>query len=202
MQIDHVYLLNLPHRIDRLENARKQLTEYEYEVIQAVRGETGVMGLKSTLVAVFEDAIENRYNNILIFEDDVEITGTRAQVELAIKELPTNWDTLFLGGNIYMPATRYSESLFKLTGAVGNHAVLYNSNTFQALYHLYKANKNNNTPSDVILDNEIIRKWCGSFVTEQLIAIQSHGYSDIERKTVNYDNLLIERFRQNVPCCR
>jgi len=64
---------------------------------------------------------------LLVCEDDVIFTdGAREVFDKAFSQLPEDWDMFYLGGNVKMPAERYSENLFRIKGGVHcNHAIFY-----------------------------------------------------------------------------
>jgi hypothetical protein len=86
----HVYLISLPKHIERRQNFEKYY-KGEYEYIEAINGNdnkdtelfknwgclksngnTGTKALQLSNCKIFEDAIKNNYEWIIIFEDDAE----------------------------------------------------------------------------------------------------------------------------------
>ena len=67
---------------------------------------------------------------LLACEDDVIFEEGALEIfNKAFAQLPEDWDMFYLGGNVKLPATRYSENLFSITGGVHcTHAILYSEN--------------------------------------------------------------------------
>lgn len=65
-------------------------------------------------------ALNQNANSALIFEDDFYVTPNHAKIlQLAINDLPANWDILYLGGNPTGPMLSYSPNLYKPTSMLG-----------------------------------------------------------------------------------
>ena len=102
-----VYLINLDRRPDRLENFKKEVEKYnlgEFERISAVDGElldtskynsrlkSGELGLLLTNKIIFEDAVKNNYDKILIVEDDCCFTDEIKNFDELITYLSEDYD--------------------------------------------------------------------------------------------------------------
>lgn len=163
-----------------------------YTVFAATPNIDGRHGLRLTMSRLFREVKENE---ILVLEDDCHfLYNPVAALERAKMELPDDYELLFLGGNVHKPAIKYSEHLHRLTACVGNHAVLYTRSAMDTLAELYEQGTK---PTDMIVDNEIVQKG-NSYIVSKLLAVQSPGYSDIEQKETDYQNLLIDRYHKNV----
>ena len=115
MKIDKIYVINLKKNTDRLEkfmeNAKK--ANVNVERFDAVYGKElpkdhpdivkyfitdhklnpGQIGCALSHVKIWEDAINNNYNNIIVFEDDAIITEDFwDKFNAAVNELPEDWD--------------------------------------------------------------------------------------------------------------
>ena len=177
-----------------MERIAQQLDGYglKYTVVEATGNIDGAHGLRMTMKRLFETTKEPE---ILVLEDDCcFLSNPIPAIERAQIELPADYDLLFLGGNVYKPTVKHSEHLYRLTGCVGNHAVVYTRAVMDNLAYLYcTATK----PTDVIIDKEIVSQG-DCFITHPLLAVQYTGYSDIEGKKTDYKTLLIDRYHKNV----
>lgn len=177
-----------------MQRITQQLDSYglAYTVFPATANIDGAHGLRLTMARLFESVTDPE---ILVLEDDCcFLHNPVIALESALPELPTDYDLLFLGGNVYKPAAKHSEHLYRLTACVGNHAVVYTRAVMDKMAALYKqATK----PTDMILDKEVVQMG-NSFIVSPLLATQYPGYSDIEQKETDYKNLLIERYNKNV----
>lgn len=95
---------------------------------------SGVLGVSlSNLKAVF-DASFNNAKNFLVFEDDIELiidedSGLdlfKQRLLASIKELPKDWDILYLGGKPKRKVITYSPNLVKTSHMVGAYAYAMN----------------------------------------------------------------------------
>jgi hypothetical protein len=126
---DKVYLINLDKRPDRLENFKKEVEKFnlgEFERISAVDGSlldtsrynsgllSGELGLLLTNRLIFEDAIKNNYNKILIVEDDCCFRDEIKNFNELITYLPEDWDMFYMGGNHIRPPVKINEKIVKL----------------------------------------------------------------------------------------
>lgn len=119
-KIDKIYVINLKKNQDRLEkfmeNAKK--ANVEVERFDAVYGKelkkdhpdifkyfgkypnihSGEIGCALSHIKIWEDAIKNNYNNIIVFEDDAIIPKDFwDRFDKAYNELPEDWEMLLIG---------------------------------------------------------------------------------------------------------
>lgn len=194
------YLINLPRRTDRLQVSQRILQHHgiDFELCEAIDLQNGADGIRQTMIGLFTHILNNtEYERILILEDDVDFLypDVCAAIDNAIKELPNDFDLLFLGANVYKPLLPYSRNLLKLTGAVANHAVVYTRNVMQELLTLYTDNPKSIT--DSLIDAHIVsRGTC--YIINPMLAIQRPDFSDIEDKQVDYTRYIQHRFNNAV----
>lgn len=203
------YLINLPRRTDRLEVSKRILQQHgiDFELCEAIALQNGADGIRQTMIGLFTHILQNTdYDKVLILEDDVdfiELNSSRRgnyrnvwmQIQLAMSELPPDFDLLFLGANVYKPLLPYSKNLLKLTGAVANHAIIYTRKAMAELLELYTNNPKSIT--DSLMDTHIVsRGTC--YIMNPMIAVQRPDFSDIEGKPVNYKRYIQDRFNNAV----
>jgi hypothetical protein len=80
---DKIYCINLERRPDRLEHITKEFNElnFNYKIFNAIDGQKlsikdnslkrGMIGATRSHVGVIKDAIKNKYEKIVVFEDDI-----------------------------------------------------------------------------------------------------------------------------------
>ena len=119
---DQVYLINLDSRINRLEQADRELKNAKVDYLRVSgivpthiklayhrhfekRGEKytlGACGCKATHLKIIHNAKKKGYKRVLIIEDDIQVNKDANQVvENAVKQMNDNdcvWDMLYLGG--------------------------------------------------------------------------------------------------------
>ncbi|MDJ1500467.1 glycosyltransferase family 25 protein [Xanthocytophaga agilis] len=114
LNFDRIYVINLKRRPDRWEHAGKQLADagIECKQYEAVDGQqlqlkhpfmtAGMVGCWMTHRDIFKEAVENGYESILIFEDDLKlIDGFNLMLSLSLSKLPADWEFVYLGYTHY-----------------------------------------------------------------------------------------------------
>lgn len=191
--IDHILCITLPHRMDRHAQAQAEFERAGIPAlfVQGMYADDGRIGLMKALVNVFIA----HDGNIMVFEDDVQFTvNVKNVLGQALSELPDEWDMLYLGANLCKPTAPYSPHLVRIRGALAAHAVLYNRRMVpEYLAHLnrvvaqgYVADQSD--ISDVFLTT--IQERGMTYLTVPTLATQRPGWSDIEKREVNYTDIL------------
>ena len=75
--LDKIYYINLDKRIDRKQLFEKEIEKYELprnkiERFPAIFNKIGMIGCNESHLAILKLALKNKYENILVFEDDFE----------------------------------------------------------------------------------------------------------------------------------
>jgi len=119
-------VINRADRPERLKESLKQFDEYgmQVDVFSAVITNPGWKGCRDSHLSVLEKYKEENF--ILIFEDDVKFLGDPMQpIVDAAKELPPDWDILYLGISPSKPYHKYSDHLYRVNGGYTTHAMLW-----------------------------------------------------------------------------
>lgn len=111
--VDHVYCINLERRPDRKTSALKQFQKAGIDNVEFFRGTDGRIeapddiyiskpeyGCSDSHIRIWRDVIENGYETVLIFEDDVHILPNfKTKLERVLEELEIDpeWDYVNLG---------------------------------------------------------------------------------------------------------
>lgn len=194
------YLINLAKRPDRLKIATNILNQHgiSAELCEAIEIDNGADGIRQTMIGLFDHILNNtNHEHVLVLEDDVSFTlpDFWGAVYNSFKELPADYDLLFLGANVYKPLLPHSKHLYKLTGAVANHAMIYPRKTIIELLDLYTNNPKGVT--DSLMDTHIVSRG-NSYVSNPLIAIQRPDFSNIENRHMDYTRYIQYRYEQAV----
>lgn len=118
------YVVNLDERTDRMEEFNKNEFPFDVERFSAIKT---VSGGEGCTLSHFKLLKEQREFPFVVFEDDCKMLKPWSFVEDAMKQLPEDWDALWLGATLDAPLERYSENLFRLKKAYCTHAIIYNS---------------------------------------------------------------------------
>lgn len=191
---DHIYCINLDKRTDKWaacqeEFARIGLTDVErFSAIDGRRVDVesnllpGEVGIILSNLAVLRHAQSNKYEKILILEDDVQFSDTFVRDWNAWhKEIPDDWEMLYLGGNLvgWQPSpvshhVHHGKNLFAI------HALGLRSSTFSSMISAIDLN----TPVDVTYGHQSHN--FNSYLMVPRMAWQRPGRSDIQEQYVNY----------------
>jgi GR25 family glycosyltransferase involved in LPS biosynthesis len=143
---DKIYCLNQDSRPDRWEQAK---AEFDRVGIQVERVATIPADQPNKSFCLSQYAMLRKFlgtdgQTLLTFEDDVIFKDMR-HLDSAMRELPPNWDILYLGANITegvfgiqeQPPIRYSPYLFRVRKAWTTHAISYSRRAIEAIVSNY-----------------------------------------------------------------
>ena len=213
--VDQIYCINLKSRPERKERFLKRLTtladtdESKLTFIEAVDGSklekvpppfdagwphctAGAYGCLKSHVKTLEHAIENRFNTILIFEDDVTFReGFKTTFETCLQhqqDLPSHWESIFLGAN-YQGLHSNVNKWFSKGQAYGAQAYLIRNNWDVFKQIVDWGNTTPTEPIDVFYCKHLHNKHT-NFFTNPLLCSQEPGRSDIEGRDVDHRGVL------------
>jgi len=194
---DCIYLVNLTKRVDRLLEATEQLEKYNipFKRVSAIEKDNGAEGLRDTMLLIFNEAIEQKYENILVFEDDVlfldeDVNGVMDKV---VEQLPKDYRLLFLGAQYSNGFTHFqSPNLLPVTKAFATHATCYSVLAIKEILSLGM-----HYPIDNWMVTDIqTRGRC--YGTYPLLATQRAGYSDIAKNDISWRAFIDGRYMQKI----
>lgn len=159
--VDKVYVINLDKDVERLQKIDRALKDegIDYERFSAIQGSQiashpslttlcsmtctdGMKGCALSHHTLWEKAIKNGYQTLLIFEDDAIIpTDINERLREAKMKIPSDWDVIYVGCRFFCndehPMSKVGNRLFgsvpeevngdvrKVKGSAGAHAILY-----------------------------------------------------------------------------
>jgi len=201
-RFDKVFCINLEHRVDRLENFISQVEKYDlgpFSVKKAINGkhinnltklDNGNLGLVLTNKEIILESIENKYNSILVIEDDCYFTDEILNIDTYFHFLPDDWDMLYMGGNhnthcgeIY--PKKINDKVIKLHNTYTTHFVGIKNSVYNTILNTIDKYEH---PLDVMYSK--IQKEHNVYSFYPAIAKQLNGYSDIQNNSMNYDWLI------------
>lgn len=194
---DQVFLINLPHRHDRLMSSMAELKKFEinFERFEAIPNMDGRQGLYDTMMELFKLSLKRGYKRILVFEDDLTFLVDPTEVMTkVIEQIPECWDLLYLGCNHTVPfQKKWSENILRNERSFATHSVGYSKYTMQRLI-----NETPTLPYDVMLADGIQKDGL-SFCVNPILVSQKPGYSNIENRYVkHYADFLENRFAEQI----
>lgn len=119
--VQQKFLINLEKRPERLAHAKAELSQYNIENVELVKAIDGnALGLKSDIKRltpgmigcyqthrnIMKHCLDNNINSYVVFEDDLKLLpGFNDLFELAIAELPDDWEFVYLGATPHKGTT-------------------------------------------------------------------------------------------------
>lgn len=172
---DKTYLINLDRRTGRLERAKNncEAIGLEFERFSACDGtrenliipsakeigqqplywNTGAAGMVQSLVRLLKKCREDEIDTVLIMEDDIEFhPGINELFAQWISDVPSDWETLFFGGNHIQPMQRITPHVGRMTYSYTLHCHAVRSSVFDLLISILSEMRN---PADVYYAKEI-----------------------------------------------
>jgi GR25 family glycosyltransferase involved in LPS biosynthesis len=190
---DGIYCINLDRRSDRWEMARKEFIKQNIPIerFPAIEMNDGRLGLVKTIGKLFQRAIDLKLRNLLLFEDDVQFTG--ADLKPSLNDLKLlQWELFYLGGNRTQPLLHVTRNLQMACNVLACHAVAFDQSVFKSIVDYAK--KTNTIATDLdIWDVWLIyhvQNVSRSYFAFPVFAIQRPGYSDLEKRFVDYTAIL------------
>ena len=191
MQLDfHKVVINLPERTERLFEFDKEFAKLfsdEYEVVMGVRKQPVHLGIAEAHLNCIRLAKENKWDKVLIMEDDLLIQSDKAKeyMESALKKAPKDWDILL--GGIYW--AKYLTPENKYWSEVGEFCALHWYLVHEKAYDKLLTYDGSNHYD----------RWVGlqplkKYVVNKFFAIQKDGYSDNVNKITDYNSTYLRKF--------
>lgn len=119
---------------------------------------------------------------VRVFEDDAELRENFVDIlERAMEELPQGAELLYFGGSHREKPTRISRHLMAVTRTLTTHGYIMKRSGFEAAIEILRANTE---PVDCAMVE--FQKRGTSYITDPPIAWQQAGFSDIERRDMDY----------------
>jgi hypothetical protein len=100
-----------------------------------------------------------------------------------MRELPENWDALWLGGTV-VKALPYSERLKKLAAGTGGYGIIVRETMYQSIIEMLE--------KEIYLADVAYMKLqpqFNCFHTVQNLVLHKAGYSTIQKRHVDYPDL-------------
>lgn len=183
-------VVHLEKRTDRLAGLEEEMNRIglKYEIFPAVNPPGVPAGATGSVYSHIE-VLKGVKGDLFVFEDDVcFIDQAKEILDLALSELPDDWDMLYLGGNPKVPQFRYSEHLYLSRGGIHtNHAILYREKARNFI--LYEYGYDFRTNEIGIYDHWLFmvgQKKMNVFIISPMIAWQKPGYSDCRGNYQDY----------------
>ena len=184
--------INLEKRIDRKESIEKQLLLYfpPEKIIRfnAISEKPGYIGCSKSHIEVLQLAIDNKWNNCLIVEDDM-IWNNFNEGYLILEKLIKNSFDIILFGATY---SKFNPKTFKLNYGKTTTSYLISQHYYKVLLENFKEGLNKLISEKKYASYAIDVYWRklqekdNWYLISPPLSVQKEDYSDIENKKVNY----------------
>ena len=112
----------------------------------------GAIGCALSHMKIWEEISKKDYNQVLILEDDIEIKNNIKNYHKIFKQIPNNWDIIYLGSGQYKKTKKINKNVFKLDHAFQTIGYVINSKSAQKLLkHVF--------PLDQQIDSSIFKNF-------------------------------------------
>lgn len=190
---DRTYLINLPHRTDRLRVAKQQfqrggvdmptifpaIDAKRLKLRGVVEENQGLIGCFLSHYFIIQEAVINKFKRIAVFEDDIILVPDfKTKYEEAIEQVPAIWQMLYMGyyERSGKAKLQVSENITIPRNTWGTHAYMLQGDGIKIMYdNLQEINSH----IDVQISEKIASKMYTYCITPA-ICYQSGIKSDIK----------------------
>ena len=198
----NVFYINLNSRTDRkllVENELNEL-EWKYERFPAIEKEDGRLGCSMSHLRVLMTAKERNLDHVIILEDDIHFKKPRFFNEHLKKAITHDFDVLLIAGNIRPPITPTNNpNLFRVQKSYTTTGYIVKKHYYDKLIHNYKMGilqlmKNPEQMGRYEIDVfwDTLQQEDNWFIIMPRTVTQLVDYSDILKKDINYDHLMLD----------
>jgi len=201
--IKHIYYINLDSRPDRKQHFENQmrLVGLTATRFNAIKHAIGAIGCSMSHLELIKMAKSNNFDHILIMEDDISFLNPSIFQNSLNQVLQNNvdFDVLLIAGNNMGEYTRLDEFSVKITKCQTTTGYLVKSHYYDKLIEnldngIQKLIKNPRRLDDFAIDQywnrlQLSDNW---YLLTPLTVSQLPGYSDIERRPVSYNRIMLD----------
>ncbi len=192
---EEVYVINLPHRIDRRVEMEEHLMAHgiPFTIFPATYDENGIKGLVETMKRLCRHILEKDQKNVIILEDDAQflVGNPVAFLKEILPQVPAHYEILYLGLNLMSRPARMSENILRVYDCYSTHAMAYSQEAIRFVLERLEATELK--PYDIFIRDEILGRGA-AFCTFPMMATQRESYSDIENKVPDWGKLMALTF--------
>jgi glycosyl transferase family 25 len=169
----------------------------------AIKMENGAIGCSMSHLKVLQQALKLGLSHVLIVEDDIEFLDSelfRRQLDQFLQKRSTSlWDVVLIAGNNMPPYQTIDETCVKVSRCQTTTGYLVNGHYIEKLMNNVKMGLSNLLREPEKHSQYAIDKyWFGIqgvdnwFLITPLTVVQREDYSDIEKKVINYQEVMTD----------
>lgn len=203
--IRHAFYINLEHRTDRKHLVEQELNNLGINAqrFNAIQTYNGAIGCTLSHINLLEEAVKNKYDHILILEDDIqflepELFKTQFNKFLELHDR-NSWDVILFSGNNIPPYNIPDDSCIKVTRCQTTTGYLVNGHYIKKLHDnmkegLQKLIKQPQMHFYFAIDKYWFHLQGGDnwYLITPPTVVQRESYSDIERRMTNYSRAMLD----------
>ena len=206
--IDKIIYINIDYRKDRNEHVLKELSELgvpseKIERLEAVKHPKGYIGCSMSHIECLKLAIERNYDSVLILEDDVIFKDKEYFKNISEKIFNQNFDVFMLGVNI----EKYEyidENFTRVINGLSLVGYIVKNHYFHKLLNSFETSLKLLLEKDIVTHYSVdgylryyVQPYDQWLTFSKLNVSQLPGYSDIEKREVNYDFAMLKTIYNN-----
>jgi GR25 family glycosyltransferase involved in LPS biosynthesis len=205
--LKNIFYINLDERVDRQIHMELQFEKMGLKAqrISACKMKDGCVGCTLSHIRCLELAKIRDYEHICIIEDDAYFTQPKLFLEQMNKfhqNTSIEWDVLLVGGNVVKPFDKITDYCIRSYSTQTTTSYIVKRHYYDTLIKNFKESAKNlmNDPISKENRNEYaldmywkrLQRTDRWYMIIPLTVSQMSGYSDIERRQVSYDMLLLD----------
>ena len=202
-EIKHAFYINLESRTDRRLHVEEQLAKVGLPInrFNAIRLPNGAVGCSMSHLKCLQTAKANRWDHVLICEDDIKFLDAEIFKKQLNGFLENNnsWDVVLLAGNNMPPYIKNDSYSVQVQQCQTTTGYIVKSHYYDVLIQNIKEGIQNlmkepNRHAFFAIDKYWFRlqqqnRW---FLIVPLTVIQRADYSDIEKRMTNYGRVMTD----------
>lgn len=199
---DEVYVVSLNDRPERRILIKNELDGFNipFTWFDAIRDENGIKGLLLSMKKLFHEILDKGQQMVIIMEDDCAfLLNAKLFLKEVLPQFPTSYHLMYLGLNLLTQPLRLSDNILKVRQAYSTHAIIYTREAIELILPIIDTD--NPVPYDILLMKNI-QGLEQSYCTFPMLATQRKGFSDIERKEIDWGKLMATTFAMHTKRLR
>ena len=193
--ITNVLFINLDSRTDRRTHFELQFSEIGLhpQRFAAIQNADGAIGCTMSHIACMEMASQNKWDHVLVCEDDATIINPAQlvdQVNHFFHRFNDSWDVLLLAGNNYQPFRQESPEAVRVANCQTTTAYLVRRSYFETLLANFKEGLSKLKAIDQYW--KLLQRTDRWYLIVPISVIQRPDYSDISNRRVDYSDVMTQ----------
>lgn len=197
-----VIYINLLERVDRKIHVEQELSKIgikDASRFNAIKLKNGALGCSMSHMKCIEYAKKNEFDYIFVCEDDVEFLDPDIFLKQLTRFLKIHqtWDVVLIAGNNMLPYLPVDDTCIKILNCQTTTGYIVQKHYYDQLIANYKEGIEKLMKNPENNDYKIDKYWFSMqrkdnwYLVIPLTVVQREDYSDIEKKTTNFKNYML-----------